>query len=131
MRVNAAFFAVCFLLLLGLSAYGALLKRPYSEQVIGWNAVLNDIANASGLTDVQAETAKTIAREWVRLGPCEGAETDPARVADAVETVTNPQPTAALQSAVLQMVGYLSSDNFGRGPSEALCRFVQEMAPSR
>lgn len=129
LRVNAIFFAVCLSLLAALTASGALVNQSYAEKAASWTRTLDEIALAAGLDDATTRAAKGAAGEWVHLGPCEGSsDALPARTFSSAGLVMGFDPKNDFEAVVMQMIGFLSSDNLGRKPSEAMCQFALETA---
>jgi hypothetical protein len=101
-------------------------ETPYTQYALTLDGQLETIALATGLDGRQAAMAKRVAAYWMHVGPCRGASNDLEAV--DLSVIHNPNPRAPYHSAILQMVAVLSTQNLGREPPEAICRFALDMA---
>lgn len=102
---------------------------PYTKKVLGWNQVLDAIAASVGLDDEKTTEAKSIATQWIFIGPCRGSDSeisgDSSGIPDIVSGADGSNP---FQVAFMAMIGVLQAqdDSLGRHVSRDICRFARE-----
>ncbi|MER8709135.1 hypothetical protein NKH49_26945 [Mesorhizobium sp. M1088] len=129
--INKIIFAGFLALVLSQAAYANIRRVPYAQKVIRWNAGLDAISAGFQLSDQNKVTLKTAALQWIFVGPCEGSvDKLGADGGSVIQFALGADPTQQLYSAFFSMIGYLSTDNLGRKPTDEMCRFAFELGAS-
>jgi hypothetical protein len=109
------------------AASAKLINVPYAQKVIQWNEGLDAISAGFHISAQDKITLKNAAAQWIFVGPCEGSEDKVgADGSSVIRFALGADPTQQLYSAFFSMIGFLSTDNLGRKPTEDMCRFALE-----
>lgn len=103
---------------------------PKSSTFSTLSTQVQQVIDATGLSEKDGISARVTAATWVYLGPCKRSTNDLPKVDDRVfQIVVDARPQTKWGAAVLQMIAIMMRDDLGR-ETEAKCDFAKAMASS-